>query len=217
MQTIINWIKENKKLNNFLNDNKDMFIKVAAAAIVVVVAFLFFILKGGESEVAEIRDSSNESTAITEERVDTKLIIDIGGEVNEPKVIELPEGSRVGDAIEAAGGITDEADMTDINQAAFVSDGEKIFIPSKLDEGENDPGGEASYGSQNSGYADGKININTADSQQLQQLNGVGPATAEKIISYREENGRFRSIEDIKNVSGIGDKTYEKLKEHIKV
>ncbi len=62
-----------------------------------------------------------------------------------------------------------------------------------------------------------KININTADSTQLQELNGVGPATAEKIIDYRKQNGRFQSIEDIKNVSGIGDKTYEKLKDHIRV
>lgn len=65
--------------------------------------------------------------------------------------------------------------------------------------------------------SDGKININTADSTQLQELNGVGPATAEKIIDYRKQNGRFQSIEDIKNVSGIGDKTYEKLKDHIRV
>ena len=65
--------------------------------------------------------------------------------------------------------------------------------------------------------SDGRININTADSTQLQELTGVGPATAEKIIDYRKQNGRFPSIEDIKNVSGIGDKTYEKLKDHIKV
>jgi competence protein ComEA len=60
------------------------------------------------------------------------------------------------------------------------------------------------------------VNINTADSETLQTLNGVGPATAEKIISYRKENGRFKSVEDIKNVSGIGDKTYEKLKDYIR-
>ena len=215
MHTIINWIRENKKLANLFKDNKDMFIKVAAAALVVVVAFLFFILKGGIGEIAEIQDSSSETTAITEERVDNKVIIDIGGEVNEPKVTELPEGSRVEDAIEAAGGITDEADMTNINRAAFVSDGEKILIPSKNDAVS---GSDGTYtGAQPGGYADDRIDINTADSAELQKLNGVGPATAEKIISYRESNGRFKSVEEIKNVSGIGDKTYEKIKEHIRV
>lgn len=215
MHTIINWIRENKKLANLFKDNKDMFIKVAAAALVVVVAFLFFILKGGIGEIAEIQDSSSETTAITEERVDKKVIIDIGGEVNEPKVTELPEGSRVEDAIEAAGGITDEADMTNINRAAFVSDGEKILIPSKNDAVS---GSDGTYtGAQPGGYADDRIDINTADSAELQKLNGVGPATAEKIISYRESNGRFKSVEEIKNVSGIGDKTYEKIKEHIRV
>ena len=83
------------------------------------------------------------------------------------------------------------------------------------------PGGDDSGNSGGSGASgrssDGKININTADSTQLQELNGVGPATAEKIIDYRKQNGRFQSIEDIKNVSGIGDKTYEKLKDHIRV
>lgn len=215
MHTIINWIRENKKLANLFKDNKDMFIKVAAAALVVVVAFLFFILKGGSGEIAEIQDSSSETTAITEERVDKKVIIDIGGEVNEPKVTELPEGSRVEDAIEAAGGITDEADMTNINRAAFVSDGEKILIPSKNDAVS---GSDGTYtGAQPGGYADDRIDINTADSAELQKLNGVGPATAEKIISYRESNGRFKSVEEIKNVSGIGDKTYEKIKEYIRV
>ena len=215
MHTIINWIRENKKLANLFKDNKDMFIKVAAAALVVVVAFLFFILKGGSGEIAEIQDRSSETTAITEERVDKKVIIDIGGEVNEPKVTELPEGSRVEDAIEAAGGITDEADMTNINRAAFVSDGEKILIPSKNDAVS---GSDGTYtGAQPGGYADDRIDINTADSAELQKLNGVGPATAEKIISYRESNGRFKSVEEIKNVSGIGDKTYEKIKEHIRV
>ncbi|MEI3504666.1 MAG: helix-hairpin-helix domain-containing protein [Anaerovoracaceae bacterium] len=214
MHTIINWIRENKKLANLFKDNKDMFIKVAAAALVVVVAFVF-ILKGGSGEIAEIQDSSSETTAITEERVDKKVIIDIGGEVNEPKVTELPEGSRVEDAIEAAGGITDEADMTNINRAAFVSDGEKILIPSKNDAVS---GSDGTYtGAQPGGYADDRIDINTADSAELQKLNGVGPATAEKIISYRESNGRFKSVEEIKNVSGIGDKTYEKIKEHIRV
>ena len=215
MHTIINWIRENKKLANLFKDNKDMFIKVAAAALVVVVAFCFLFSKEEAVRSRRYRIVAVKMTVITEERVDKKVIIDIGGEVNEPKVTELPEGSRVEDAIEAAGGITDEADMTNINRAAFVSDGEKILIPSKNDAVS---GSDGTYtGAQPGGYADDRIDINTADSAELQKLNGVGPATAEKIISYRESNGRFKSVEEIKNVSGIGDKTYEKIKEHIRV
>ncbi len=161
-------------------------------------------------------------TAAAEEESAAVIYVDIGGEVNQPSVVELADGSRVTDAIAAAGGLTEKADLTDINRAAFVSDGEKIYIPSQ----ESDPAdgvvsadsGGGGNGSGSSGRSsDGKININTADSTQLQELNGVGPATAEKIIDYRKQNGRFQSIEDIKNVSGIGDKTYEKLKDHIRV
>lgn len=127
-------------------------------------------------------------------------------------VVELEEGSRIQDAIEAAGGLTENADLDGINRAAFVNDGDKILIPS-VEEG----GFPYEEGAIQDSYGDGRININTADSGQLQEITGVGPVTAEKIISYREENGRFDSIEDIKNVSGIGDKTFEKMKDEIKV
>ena len=107
--------------------------------------------------------------------------------------------------------------MTNINRAEFLVDGQKIFIPSlAVDEDGNVI--EASAGSASSGAdTSGKVNINTADSSQLQTLNGVGPATAQKIIDYRQSNGTFSNIEDIKNVSGIGDKTFEKLKDHITI
>jgi competence protein ComEA len=123
----------------------------------------------------------------------------------------------VDDAIEAAGGLRKEADMTNVNRAEFLVDGQKVFIPSyALDEDgniiESNTAGESVSGS---GTSSGKVNINTADSTQLQTLNGVGPATAQKIIDYRDSSGRFTSIEDLKNVSGIGDKTFEKLKDYI--
>ena len=115
--------------------------------------------------------------------------------------------------------------MTNINRAEFLVDGQKIYIPSyALDEDgniiEGSADGESVSGSGTSsatGAIDpsGKVNINTADSTQLQTLNGVGPATAQKIIDYRDSSGRFTTIEDLKNVSGIGDKTFEKLKDYI--
>lgn len=127
-------------------------------------------------------------------------------------VYSVEEGARVFEVIEKAGGLTEDASVEQINQAEAVSDGQKIVIPAKGEEllaaEVYDISGKASRG---------LININTADSQTLQEIPGVGPATAEKIIAYRTENGRFAKIEDIRNVSGIGEKTFEKLKDKITV
>lgn len=203
-------LEDRQKLICFARDNRDMLIKVAAVAVLIIAAFFVFVQGKADEKPAE---SETDIVASAPEK--EKLYVDIGGEVVNPMVAELDEGSRVEDAIEAAGGLTENADISQINRAAFIEDGEKIFVPSILVSEEAD----GLYGSAGSAaaYSDGKININTADSLQLQELNGVGPATAEKIISYREENGRFKSIEDIKNVSGIGDKIFEKLRDEIKV
>ena len=208
MKRLLEYIEGNKKIAAFVRENKDMLVKAAAVAIMVIVAFLIFAFKDdGKEEKVMIEDSvAAEETSIA------KVYVDIGGEVKNPMVAELDEGCRVEDAIEAAGGLTENADTTEINRAAFIEDGDKIFIPPLAEAGEYDTdGSQTPYV-----YSDGKVNINTADSEELQELNGVGPATAEKIISYRQENGRFDSIEDIKNVSGIGDKTFEKFKDKIK-
>jgi len=216
MNKLIDYVKDNRKLNEFIVKNRDLIIKVAAAFVVVVVAFLIFSIKGGgEEEILAEESVADTQTAAA------AIFVDVGGEVNNPLVAELEEGSRIEDAIEAAGGLTDKADMTNINRAAFVQDGEKIYIPAAADISSGES--EAASGSSDTGssyaasYSDGKININTADLEQLQELSGVGPVTAQKIIDYREQNGNFTAIEDIKNVSGIGDKTYEKLKDSIKV
>ncbi len=213
MKRLMDIIRRNQKAADFITENKDMLVKVAAAVAVVIAAFLIFAFKSAEEDEVIIDDNA----AVAETEISAaKVYVDIGGEVSNPMVAQLDEGSRVEDAIEAAGGLTDNADITDINRAAFVEDGDKIFIPSTVDEDTEALAGERSDTGYTD-YYDGKININTADSEELQELNGVGPATAEKIISYREENGRFKSIEDIKNVSGIGDKTFEKFRDKIKV
>ena len=149
------------------------------------------------------------------------VYVDIGGAVKEPKLAELDAGSRVEDAIRAAGGLTGEADLSSINRAALLNDGEKVYVPKKGevafasgDGGEGGTGSGAGAGAANPG---GKININTADIAQLQTITGVGPVTAQKIIDYRTENGRFSSIEDLKNISGIGEKTFEKMKDDVTV
>ena len=165
------------------------------------------------------------------------IYIDVAGAVTNPGVITISPESRVFEAIEAAGGLTKDANTNSINRAAMLIDGEKIYIPTN-EEVKNASASDDSFGNSesvssggtsnsssgssnssagNSTNSSGKININSADSITLQQLNGVGPSTAQKIIDYRSSNGKFKKIEDIKNISGIGEKTFEKLKNHITV
>ncbi len=212
MKKIMEYIGDREKLEGFVKEHRDMLIRAVLVACAITAALFVFVSSGDDEKKA---DAVEKSTVAVESEA-ARIFVDIGGEVISPMVVELEEGSRVGDAIEAAGGVTENADLTDINRAAFVEDGEKIYIPPAEIEGEESEGNVSSSGYQAS-RGDGRININTADSAQLQELDGIGPATAQKIIDYRKENGRFSSIEDIKNVSGIGDKSFEKIKDRIKV
>ncbi|WP_302153718.1 helix-hairpin-helix domain-containing protein [uncultured Enorma sp.] len=139
------------------------------------------------------------------------VVVDVGGAVNEPGVVELDTGSRVADAIEAAGGLAIDADCTTLNQAQLLQDGQKVYVPK---EGEIDASGAlVDSSTQEAGQAATTlVNINTATLEELDALPGVGPATAQAIIDDREANGPFASEEDIMRVSGIGEKKYEKLK-----
>ena len=125
-------------------------------------------------------------------------------------ILELEDGSRIFDAIEMAGGLTQMADVSKINLAYVLEDEEKLYIPSINDEkdveyllSENDVGT--------------KVNINTAKLEELQNIPGVGPSIAQAIIDYRKENGKFKNIEDIKNVSGVGESKYKNMESYIKV
>ncbi|PKM84970.1 MAG: comEA protein [Firmicutes bacterium HGW-Firmicutes-11] len=160
--------------------------------------------------------------------VPLNLTIEIAGEVHHPYVYEVPIGSRVIDGIDAAGGLTESADTRNTNLAALLVDGMKVYIPSKeevnavevktgIKAGTSYVGGNTSLNTEATQEESSKVNINTADLTRLQTLNGVGPATAEKIITYRTDKGPYKTIADIKKVSGIGDKTFEKLKDHITV
>ena len=202
----------------FLLSNKEKILKAAAVIIIVAVAFCVFVLDVGGNKNEELKIEENQAVSVDESAVESEpemIMVDVSGAVKEPKVVELPADSRVTDAIAAAGGLTDDADTVQINQAAFLNDGEKIYVPKK---GEDTSSlAVASGASTYSASASGKVDINTATSEELQTLNGIGPVTAEKILKYRSDVGYFKSIEDIKNVDGIGDKTYENLKEYITV
>lgn len=198
----------------------------------------------GEYAAADYGDSGEDAAAggaLLPGSTEGSIFIDIDGAVKEPKLAELPAGSRVEDAIEAAGGLKKDADLSGINRAQILSDGEKVYIPVRGEaygsaggvsggsagtggSGEGASAGTGGAGnvgnagdSGGSGVSGGRININTADSATLQQITGVGPVTAQKIIDYRQAHGQFSTIEDIKNISGIGEKTFEKMRDEITV
>lgn len=142
-----------------------------------------------------------------------RIVVYVCGAVVNPDVYSLLEGSRVKEAVEAAGGFASDADRVRINLARRLSDGEQVYIPRVGEEvlPVTPPVVVAP------GQAGGKININTATAKELDTLPGIGPAYAERIIKYREEFGPFKKIEDMKKVRGIGDATFEEIKDLITV
>jgi competence protein ComEA len=135
------------------------------------------------------------------------IFVHVLGAVERPGLYELREGDRAVDAVAAAGGFLDTADQAQLNLARFVVDGEQIVVPVIGEVPAAAPG----VGSQ------GKVNINTADAAALETLPRVGPAMADRIIAWREANGRFTAVEDLLGVTGIGDKTFEQLKDLVTV
>lgn len=176
------------------------------------------------------KDMDSELPSTSDPEADSSLntiVVDVAGEVSEPAVYVLPIGTRIYQAIEAAGGLTKDADTSSTNLAAVLSDATKLYIPSKKEirmietktgEKASDPyiGGSTATTSKND-TATTLVNLNTATSAQLQELPGVGPSTADKILSYRKEYGSFKTKEELMNVSGIGEKTFDKLKDSITV
>ncbi len=142
-----------------------------------------------------------------------QVLVHVAGAVDKPGLVELEEGARVKDAIDAAGGLLEKADIKTINLAAEVADGSKVYIP-KL--GEENAQNISSTSGQDSTTSDGKVNINTASKEELMKLPGVGASTADSIIAERKK-GKFKSIQDLKRISGIGEKKFEKLQPHIRV
>ena len=158
----------------------------------------------------------------------TKIVVYITGAIKNPGVYELEDEKRIADLIKEAGGVTEEADTNSINMAYKLEDEMKVYIPTKTEETVNiEETTETHIYTENNNQEkqeintnsskNQKININTASQTELETLPGIGPSTALKIIEYRKESGKFRNIEDIKNVKGIGTNKYEKIKELIKV
>lgn len=156
-----------------------------------------------------------------------KVVCDISGAVKEEGVYTLKSGSRLQDLIDAAGGLTSRAQIKAINRSLLLQDQDKVYIPYKGEKTAAAPtAGMASNAAASSSSsspgpaassAAGKVNLNTATAADLQKLNGIGERKAEQIIAYREQKGGFKSIDELKEVSGIGDKTFDALKDQITV
>jgi competence protein ComEA len=149
------------------------------------------------------------------------VIIHITGAVKNPGVYQLKSTDRIVDAVKIAGGETEEANLDLINLAALLRDGQKIIVPSKTYSETGEEINTNTYNnaevmySSSSGSISGKININTANATMLQTLSGIGPVLSEKIIEYRNQNGFFGVIDDVKDVSGIAEKKFEGIKDLI--
>lgn len=162
--------------------------------------------------------SSTASSSAAPVRTPAKLIVDMKGAVRRPGIYTMNTGERVSDAVARAGGLTGKADENKINLAQKVVDEMVIFVPEKGAGSAADLSGSSGAASVPQGSAQtavpsgGKVNINTADEQALQNLTGIGPSKAKAIVQYREEHGPFKSVDDLNNVSGIGDKSLEKMR-----
>lgn len=182
---------------------------------------LFSIVLGGDKE-AKKPATASESLVFSKEETNEEhqkkeeaelpIVIDVKGSVQNPGIYTMKDGERIDDAINKAGGFTKNAEVTAVNLAQKVTDEMVVYVPS---EGEKELTSIPVGGTDTEKSA--LININNAQSEELQKLNGVGPSKAEAIITYREENGPFKAPEDIMNVSGFGEKSFEKIKEQITV
>lgn len=164
--------------------------------------------------VAVSKDSSTEKEE-KEEPVEKDLItVDVKGAVKAPGIYDLPVGSRVNDAVQKAGGLTEQADSKSLNLAQKISDEALVYVPTK---GEESASQQAGSGTASSTSKEKKVNINKASLEELKQVKGLGGKRAQDIIDHRESNGEFKSVDELKKVSGIGAKTIEKLKDYVTV
>ena len=142
-----------------------------------------------------------------------RAYVHVTGAVRRPGVYRLPAWARLDMAVRRAGGAARGADLEGVNLAAKVSDGQQVVVPRRGGGG----GAAVAAGAAEGGVPQGPISLNNATPEQLDQLDGVGPATAQKILEWRKQHGGFRSIDDLKQISGIGPKRFEALKDKVSV
>lgn len=211
-----------ENLKELLKKNISIIIMLVA---ILIIGIVLYKKEEGTHDVQnifdEIENNINEvENVVTEET--KQIAVHITGEVKKSGVIYLKEGSRIIDAIEKAGGTTKNADLGKVNLAYVLQDGQKVYIPNKKNNASvyisEDSGQDVIDNGNTNTKTENKrkkININTANKEELQSISGIGPALAEKIVSYRNTNGKFKKVEDLKNVNGIGESKYRNIKDSI--
>lgn len=218
-----------------INLTKKQLLIILGAGIAVICIIGYYIYSSNSNDsyeqlelISEEKEEEINKNVENNSEEKEEIVVHIAGEVKKPGIVRIKDGSRIADIIEQAGGLTDQANLTNINLAYIVEDGQKITIPSKQEqevkEYISNQSGEGVIREnpeintiQNATIKNTKVNINKATKEELQSLSGIGESTAQKIIDYRKENGEFKQIEDLKNVSGIGDAKYNAIKDNIKV
>lgn len=163
-------------------------------------------------------DEENSSVDQTgSDAADGMIFVDVCGQVQHPGVYGLPAGSRVYEAVEMAGGMTEDAASSAVNQAQKLEDAQQVYVPSEEEISQGTPFVQSQESGAFQNADSGKVNINTAMKEELMTLTGIGEVKADSIIRYRQEQGSFKKPEDLKNVEGIKDGVYEKVKDQITV
>jgi competence protein ComEA len=222
-------------------DRRHLIAYVAAAAVLVVIAARFVSRDTGSAPVPQISMAAPASANPARARPRDKPLIwvDVAGAVRRPGLYSLPDGARVAAALQRAGGVTRKANRAAVNLAAKLGDGQQIFVPGGSAAGGSALGGAGASGAGASGTgasgtgasgtgasgavgasagpASGgtRISLSNAEQAELEQLDGIGPALAQRIIEYREQHGGFESVDELQEVSGIGEKRFEALKDSI--
>lgn len=191
---------------------------VAGVGLSVILAIVFVLGQTGQTEEAtSLTDFATSSEQVVETSTDENLVVDVKGAVKKPGIYHLPGGSRIHDAVEAAGGLTEVADSKSVNLAQKLSDEGVVYVATKEEAVSIIPSASPAQASGDKGATTGLVNLNTATEAELQTISGIGAKRAADIIAYRESNGRFQSVDDLKNVSGIGGKSLENIRPYVTV
>lgn len=202
------------------------------ACVLLVIAFALFTLYSSASassftvnsasatEQEASEEPDNNVYGDSAENTSSDICVYISGAVNNPGVCRLSEGARLIDAVEMCGGLTSEASTSAVNMAMVLEDAMQVNVPTETEVANNSVAAQTTASSESStasasSSTSGLVNINTATSEELQTLSGIGESKANKIITYRQQNGSFKTIDELCNVSGIGEKTLESLRQYI--
>jgi competence protein ComEA len=186
----------------------------AAAALVLVALAAWYLARPRPSASAATPPPAAISVSGEDAGGGGRVIVDVSGAVRKPGVYRLSAGSRVEDALRRAGGATHKADLTQVNRAAKLEDGRQILVPVRAPAGE---AAAAAAGAAPGAALAAPLNLNTATAEQLDTLDGVGPATTQKILDYRKAHNGFGSVDELDQVPGIGPKRLAALRDHLRV